>query len=98
MILHLRAPVELQPAHQFVADHPEAADVVRELVPDVDTRAAEYKVARAKEHAAIRSKPAGLPNQADIDAIVQKHVAAALERFQAEMAKQLAAAQQRSQA
>lgn len=86
----LRARVALENAHQFVADHPEAADVVREQLPNVEAKAAEYKLARAKEYTAIRTRPLQGQSQLDIDAIVAKHVKAALERFMAQQAELLA--------
>jgi hypothetical protein len=87
----LRAEVELEHVHQFVADHPEAAGVVRELVPDVEAKAADFTLARAKELTAIRQKVSPGADQGAISKIVDAAVAKAFAQF-LELQKSAAAA------
>lgn len=78
----LRATVELAHAHQFVADHPEAALAVGDLVEDLEGKVAEYKRERAQQFTAERQKVSAGADQRAIDVIVRAAVADALRDFQ----------------
>ena len=86
----LRATVELKNVHQFVADHPEAELVLNELVPDLAAKVQAYKLERATVFAADRQKVKAGADQSAIDKIVAARLEAALEQYQAIIAKKIA--------